>query len=50
MEHKINLRNIGIVEGYRECSLELGATASRRGVNPLDRSKYILSVRKALST
>jgi ribosomal protection tetracycline resistance protein len=34
--------------GYSECPLELGATATRRGINPLDQSKYILSVRKAL--
>jgi small GTP-binding protein domain len=34
--------------GYRECPPELGATTPRRGVNPLDRSKYILSVRNAL--
>ncbi len=35
--------------GYRECPLELGATRPRSGVNPLDRSKYILSVRNAIS-
>ena len=34
--------------GYQECPLELGATTPRRGVDPLDRSKYILSVRNAL--
>lgn len=34
--------------GYRECPLELGAAAPRRGINPLDRAKYILSVRNAL--
>ncbi len=34
--------------GYRECPLELGATTPRRGIDPRDRSKYILSVRKAL--
>ena len=35
-------------EGYRECPLELGAAAARRGINPLDQAKYILSARKAL--
>lgn len=35
--------------GYRECPLELGAERPYRGVNPLDRSKYILSARSALS-
>lgn len=34
--------------GYQECPLELGATTPRRGINPLDRAKYILSVRNAL--
>jgi ribosomal protection tetracycline resistance protein len=34
--------------GYKECHLELGATTKRRGVNPLDRSKWILSKRSAL--
>lgn len=34
--------------GYRECPLELGATTPRRGINPLDQAKYILSIRKAL--
>lgn len=34
--------------GYEECPVELGKTCPRRGVNPLDRSKYILSVRNAL--
>jgi ribosomal protection tetracycline resistance protein len=34
--------------GYRECPAELGKTCPRRGVNPLDRSRYILSVRSAL--
>lgn len=36
-------------EGYFPCPLELGATAKRRGVNPLDRSKWILQARGALS-
>ncbi len=35
--------------GYRECSLELGATAKRRGINPLDRAKWILHARGAYS-
>lgn len=34
--------------GYRECPVELGTTTPRRGINPLDRPKYILSVRNAL--
>ena len=36
-------------EGYRECPPELGKTAKRRGVNPLDRSKWILYARDAIS-
>ncbi len=36
------------LHGYRECPLELGATAKRRSVNPLDMSKYILAARSAL--
>ncbi len=35
-------------DGYQECPLELGAVAKRRGVNPLDRAKWILSQRNAL--
>ncbi len=35
--------------GYRECPLELGSIAKRRGVNPLDRDKWILNQRNALS-
>lgn len=35
-------------DGYRPCPLELGETAKRRGVNPLDRSKWILQARGAL--
>jgi ribosomal protection tetracycline resistance protein len=35
--------------GYRECPPELGATAKRRGVNPLDRMRWILHKRNALS-
>lgn len=34
--------------GYSPCPLELGASRERVGVNPLDRSKYILFVRNAL--
>lgn len=36
------------LHGYRECPLELGATAQRRNVDPLDTSKYILAARSAL--
>jgi len=36
------------LHGYRECPLELGATAPRRGVDPMDTSKYILAARSAL--
>ncbi|GIP21990.1 tetracycline resistance protein [Paenibacillus sp. J22TS3] len=34
--------------GYEECPPDIHAARQRRGVNPLDQSKYILSVRKAL--
>ncbi len=34
--------------GYQECPLELGKTAPRRGINPLDRSKWILYARNAM--
>lgn len=34
--------------GYQECPLELGKTAPRRGINPLDKSKWILYARSAL--
>ncbi len=33
---------------YKECPLELGAVTKRHGINPLDRSKWILSRRSAL--
>ena len=33
---------------YKECPWELGATAKRRSVDPLDTSKYILAARSAL--
>ena len=36
------------LHGYRECPLELGKTAARRGVDPLDTAKYILAARSAL--
>lgn len=36
------------LHGYRDCPLELGATAARRGVDPLDTSRYILAARSAL--
>ncbi len=36
------------LRGYENCPLELGATAPRRGVDPLDTSKYILAARSAL--
>lgn len=36
------------LRGYGDCPLELGATAPRRGVDPLDTSKYILAARSAL--
>lgn len=34
--------------GYRDCPLSEGRTTPYRGVNPLDRAKYILHVRGAL--
>ena len=36
------------LHGYRACPLELGATAARRSVDPLDTAKYILAARSAL--
>ena len=36
------------LHGYRECPPELGHTAPRRGVDPLDTAKYILAARSAL--
>lgn len=36
------------LHGYRDCPLEMGATAPRRSVDPLDTSKYILAARSAL--
>ncbi len=35
--------------GYRKCPEDMRAETPRRGVHPLDRSKYILAARKALS-
>ena len=35
--------------GYEECPAEFGAVAKRRGVNPLDRAKWILHKRNALN-
>lgn len=35
--------------GYQECPIELGSVAKRYGVNPLDRDKWILNQRNALS-
>ncbi|MBE5801825.1 MAG: TetM/TetW/TetO/TetS family tetracycline resistance ribosomal protection protein [Clostridiales bacterium] len=36
------------LHSYRDCPLELGATAKRRSVDPLDTSRYILAARSAL--
>lgn len=36
------------LHGYKECPMELGCTAKRRSVDPLDKSKYILAARSAL--
>ncbi len=36
------------LDSYRECPLELGATARRRNVDPVDQSRYILAARSAL--
>ena len=36
------------LRGYRECPEELGHTAPRRDVDPLDTAKYILAARSAL--
>jgi ribosomal protection tetracycline resistance protein len=37
-----------LFDGYEPCDVSLGATTPYRGVNPLDQSKYILSIRKAM--
>ncbi len=34
--------------GYRDCPLDLGAVTPRRGINPLDRAKWILYARGAI--
>lgn len=39
---------ITFFDGYEECPADIKAERPRRGVNPLDQAKYILSVRKAL--
>ena len=36
------------LHSYRECPAELGNTAPRRGMDPLDTAKYILAARSAL--
>ncbi len=36
------------LHSYRDCPLELGATAPRRSTDPLDTAKYILVIRNAL--
>jgi ribosomal protection tetracycline resistance protein len=36
--------------GYRECPEGLGEAAKRRGINPLDRDRWILANRGAMST
>ena len=35
--------------GYQDVPLELGAVAKRRGINPLDRAKWILANRSAMT-
>jgi ribosomal protection tetracycline resistance protein len=37
-------------DGYKECPPDVKAERTRRGVNPLDTSKYILATRNALSS
>lgn len=57
MDYPIRLRSLSGGQGtmttrfacYRECPPDVHAERKRRGVNPLDRSNYILSVRNALS-
>ncbi len=36
------------LHGYRECPVELGATAPRRSADPLDKARYILVIRNAI--
>ena len=38
------------LHGYRECAMELGRTAPRQGVDPLDTARYILAARNALES
>lgn len=38
------------LHGYRDCPSELGHTAPRRGVDPLDTARYILAARNALES
>ena len=38
------------LHGYRECAMELGRTAPRRGADPLDTARYILAARNALES
>ncbi|MGF7048666.1 ribosomal protection tetracycline resistance protein [Paenibacillus sp. DS2015] len=57
LEYPIKLRSMtggkGIMvcsfAGYKECPEDTTISRTRRGVNPLESSKYILSVRNALS-
>ncbi|WP_245375586.1 hypothetical protein [Paenibacillus eucommiae] len=37
-----------LFDGYEECPPDVKAERKRRGVNPLDTAKYILSIRNAL--
>ncbi|MDO7908022.1 TetM/TetW/TetO/TetS family tetracycline resistance ribosomal protection protein [Paenibacillus sp. JX-17] len=56
MEYPVTLRSLTkgrgtmatFFAGYEPCPEDVHAERTRRGVNPLDQSKYILSVRKAL--
>jgi len=37
-----------VFAGYQACPLELGATSPRRGIDPRDQARFIMSARKAL--
>ncbi|MED5015785.1 TetM/TetW/TetO/TetS family tetracycline resistance ribosomal protection protein [Paenibacillus chibensis] len=58
LEYPVRLRSMtggkGVMAtsftGYQDCPPDVRAERKRNGVNPLDQSKYILSVRSALST
>ncbi|MCJ8010540.1 TetM/TetW/TetO/TetS family tetracycline resistance ribosomal protection protein [Paenibacillus sp. KQZ6P-2] len=58
LEYPVRLRSMtsgkGVMAssffGYQACPPDVQAERKRHGVNPLDQSKYILSVRSALST